>query len=445
MTERSSGTDAGYQAALDYLYSFINYENRMPPSREHARFNHDRMRWLLGELGQPHLRWPSIVIAGTKGKGSTSAMIEAILRAGGYRTGFYSSPHLHSWRERIQVNRELITQASVVALIDRMKPLVDRLPAELGQPTTFELSTAVAFAHFAASEVDIAVLEVGLGGRYDTVNVVTPRLSVITPISFDHMSVLGNTLAEIASAKAGIVKPGVPAVIAQQAEEAQAVIVREAGTQSPLWQVDFDAVRPLANAAGPPCSYPLAITAEAIALRGLHQSDNARLATAAVMLLGEQGLKTSTEAIACGLATVSWPARFEVIEGSPTIVLDGAMNGASAERLRESLDTLCYRRLLLVLGTSQDKDIGAIAAALVPGASAVVLTRSRHPRSAEPEALAPAVRPLLSGPLFITDDIPPALEQARSLAGPDDLICVAGSLFVAAAAREALGLASVVD
>ncbi len=445
MPEMSSGVHAEYQAALDYLYSFINYENRMPPDRQHARFNLDRLRWLLDELGQPHLRWPSVVVAGTKGKGSTCAMIEAILRAAGYRPGFFSSPHLHTWRERVQVDRELIDQTTVVALVERLRHIVARLPAELGPPTTFELTTALAFAHFAASEVDLAVLEVGLGGRYDTVNVVTPLLSVITPISYDHTAVLGYTLAEIAYAKAGIIKPGVPVVIASQSEEAQPVIVHEAGTQSPLWQAAPDALRPLANASGPPRRYPVDVTPAAIALRGAHQTDNARLAIAALMLLGERGWRITPEAIARGLATVRWPARFEVVEGSPTIVIDGAMNGASAARLRESLDALSFGQLVLVLGTSQDKDVAAIAAELVPGAAAVILTRSRHPRSASPATLAPTVRPLFDGPLFITDDIPPALEQARALAAPDDLICVAGSLFVAAAAREALGLPAVID
>jgi dihydrofolate synthase/folylpolyglutamate synthase len=445
MTEAANATQAAYQEALDFLYSFINYENRMPPSRDHARFNLQRMRWFLRQLGEPQLRWKSVVVAGTKGKGSTAAMIEAILRAAGCRTGLYSSPHLHSWRERVQVNRELISQADAIALTGRLKQLVADLPADLERPTTFELTTALAFEYFARSKVDVAVLEVGMGGRYDTVNVVTPSVSAITPISFDHMAILGNTLGEIAWAKAGIIKPGVPVVTAPQAEEALQVIRAEAGTQSPLWLADGAGLRPLANADGELRAYPVAIDEMTIGLRGRYQVDNARTAAAVAMLLQEQGLHAPTEAMAEGLATARWPGRFEVVPGTPPVVIDGAMNRASAARLREALGTLRYRRLILVLGTSQDKDVAAIAAELAPHASCVVLTRSRHPRSADPEALAAAVEPFFDGPMFITDDVPPAVEKARELAGDEDLICVAGSLFVAAAARETLGLPAIVD
>ena len=445
MAGAPNADQAAYQAALDYLYSFINFENRMPPSRDYARLNHDRMRWFLAELGDPQLSWPSVVVAGTKGKGSTAAMIEAILRASGRRTGFYSSPHLHSWRERVQVDRELIARADVARLMDRLKPLVERLPAKLQRPTTFELATALAFVHFREAGVEVAVLEVGLGGRYDTVNVVTPLVSAITPISYDHMAVLGATLPEIASAKAGILKPGVPAVIAPQHPEARAVIVAEAGTATPLWQADPDSLRPLANLMEAPRAYPLELKEAMLGLRGAHQVENARTACGAVMLLESRGLSVEPAAYARGLAGVRWPGRFEVVEGTPTVVIDGAMNGASAARLRESLDHLHYRRLVLVLGTSQDKDMRAIAEQLVPGASAVVVTRSRHPRSADQETLAAAIEPLLRGALFITEDVPPAIDKARELAGADGLVCVAGSLFVAAAAREALGLPAVVD
>ena len=446
MRRGATGAYPGYQAALDWMYSFINYENRMPPSREHAGLNIERMRWLLPRLGSPHERFPSLIVAGTKGKGSTAAMIESILRAGGYRTGFYSSPHLHSWRERIQVDRELIPQADVVRLMERVKGVVEQLPVEFEAPTTFEIATATALTYFAERGVHVAVLEVGMGGRKDSVNVVTPRLSVITPISYDHVAVLGPTLADIAGAKAGIIKPGVPAITAPQEPEALAVIKQEAGGCSPLWQADAEGLRPLLNGeATATRPYPLAITSEAVALRGAHQTENARLAAGAVMLLEEQGLPVAPAAFAEGLATVRWPARFEVVEGRPVIVIDGAVNGASAARLRAELQTIPHERLILILGTSRDKEMRALAAELVPQASMVIVTRSLHPRSADQETLAAAIEPFLRGPLFITGDIPPALEKARALAGEDDLICVTGSLFVAAAAREALGMPAVID
>jgi len=443
---RRNATPA-YQAALDYLYSFINYENKMPPSPDHARFNLDRMRWLLGELGDPHLQYPCVVVAGTKGKGSTSAMLESIERAGGYRTGLFSSPHLHSWRERIQINRTLITQDQVAAYVEQIKPLVERL-GELGQPTVFELTTAIALRYFADQQIDIAVLEVGLGGRYDTVNVVTPHVSVITPISYDHMNVLGRTLPEITHAKAGIIKPGVPVVTAPQHAEALDVITAEAEAQgAPLWIAEASGLRKVLDPSSSLHWASFIGDPSPVALGGAHQIINARVAVAAALLLREGGLDLSDDAIAEGLRTVRWPGRFEIVAHNPTIVVDGAMNGDSAHALREALQTLPHKRRILVLGTSSDKDVAAIGRELVPGCAAVVLTRSYHPRSADVETLAAQVEPLLdrATELVITDDIPPALDAAHRLAEPDDLICVAGSLFVVVAAREALGVAEQID
>jgi dihydrofolate synthase/folylpolyglutamate synthase len=434
-----------YQAALDYLYSFINYESKMPPSPYHARFNLDRMRWLLRELDDPQTRFPSVVVAGTKGKGSTCAMLEAILRAAGYRTGLFSSPHLHSWRERIQIDRQLISQADVVAYVERLKPLVARLD-DLGQPTVFELATALALCYFADQRIDFGVLEIGMGGRFDTVNVVTPRVSVITPVSFDHMAVLGSTIAEIAAAKAGIIKQAVPVVVAPQLPEALVVMRAEAeGQRAPLFQAAPEGLRSSASEARP---YPIAIRPDTVGLGGAYQLDNARTAVGVALLLREQGMAISDAAIAEGVRAARWPGRFELLAEQPAIVVDGAMNGVSARRLREALESLPHRRLILVLGTSRDKDIAAIASELVPAAAAIVLTRSYHPRSAPVELLAEQVRPLLRSPdcpVLVTDDIPPAIEAARRLAAPDDLICVTGSLFVVAAAREALGAATEID
>ncbi|PLS78663.1 MAG: bifunctional folylpolyglutamate synthase/dihydrofolate synthase [Chloroflexi bacterium] len=445
---RRRNVPPAYQAALDYLYSFINYENKMPSSPEHARFNLDRMRWLLRELGDPQLAFASVVVAGTKGKGSTCALLESILRAAGHKTGFFSSPHLHSWRERIQVNRTLISQSDVVTYVEQLKPLVARL-ADQDQPTVFELATALALRYFADQQVDIAVLEVGLGGRYDTVNVATPLVSVITPISFDHMTVLGNTIEQIASAKAGIIKPQVPVVITPQWLAAENVIAAEAAAQgAPLFRAELGGLRRVGGTDTQTIPYPLPIQGEQIGLGGAYQLENARTAVGVVVLLRAHGFLVTEADVLAGLQTASWPGRFEIVAQQPTIVVDGAMNAASAQRLRESLNTLSYQRLVLVLGTSRDKDIAGLARELVPAASAVVLTRSYHPRAADAELLAAHVRPLLASsdvPLIFTDDVPPAIEAARRIAGPNDLICVTGSLFPVAAAREALGVATEID
>ncbi|WP_029215339.1 bifunctional folylpolyglutamate synthase/dihydrofolate synthase [Kallotenue papyrolyticum] len=439
------GAPPAYQAAIDYLYSFVNYESKMPPSPQHARFNLDRMRALLAALDDPQRHYPSVVIAGTKGKGSTCALLEAILRAAGYRTALYTSPHLHSFRERIQIDRRLIPQDVFVAYVERLKPIVAQL---VSAPTFFELATTLALWYFAEQRVDVAVLEIGLGGRYDSVNVVTPRVSAITPVSFDHMAVLGNTIEEITWNKAGIIKPGVPVAIAPQRPAAEAVIRQEAAALgAPLWRADAEGAHALTDASGELWRYPVPINAETVALGGAHQLINARLAVTIALLLRAQGWTLPDAALATGLRTAHWPGRFEIIGRDPLIVVDGAMNEESALRLRDALHTLLYRRLILVLGTSRDKDIGGIARALVPEAAAVVLTRSYHPRAAPVELLEQHVRPWLPphAPLIATHDVPPALEAARRVAGPEDCICVTGSLFPVAAAREALGVATEID
>lgn len=447
MSTTQRNTPPAYQAALDYLYSFVNYETKMPPSPQHARFNHGRMQRLLEELADPQSSFPSVVVAGTKGKGSTCAFVESILRHAGYRTGLYTSPHLHSWRERMQIDRRLIAQEDVVRYVERLKPIVERL-GEHGLPTVFELATAIALRFFADRAVDIAILEIGMGGRYDSVNVVTPAVSTITPISFDHMAILGNTLTEIAANKAGIVKPNVPVVVAPQWMEAEAEIRREAEqAAAPMYRAELGGLRRVLPASQETLGYPVPIVAEGLGLGGAHQLENARVAVGVSLLLRPHGFVVDPPAMAAGLSDTNWPGRFEVAGREPAIVLDGAQNAASAARLREALATFGYRRLILVLGTSRDKDIAAIARELVPSADAVVLTRSRHPRSATLDQLEAQVRPLLRPdvPLLRTEDVPPALAAARGLARSSDLICVTGSLFPVAAAREALGIATEID
>ncbi|HET9223008.1 MAG TPA: Mur ligase family protein, partial [Roseiflexaceae bacterium] len=226
-----------YQESLDYLYSFLDTERKLP--RRPAELNLPRTAALLAALGEPQRAFPSVVIAGTKGKGSTAVLIEAIARASGLRTGLWTSPHMHSYRERIQVDRRLITQAELIGAVEAIQPVVAAFEqGEHGAPTVFELGFAIALRFFAEQAVDLAVLEVGLGGRYDSANVVTPLLSVITSISYDHMHVLGDTLRQIAYEKAGIIKPGVPAITVAQQPEALAEIARVAAeVGGPLWVV----------------------------------------------------------------------------------------------------------------------------------------------------------------------------------------------------------------
>jgi dihydrofolate synthase/folylpolyglutamate synthase len=441
-----------YQDALDYLYSFIDYERRPMPGPHDTRYNLPRTHALLAAVGYPQTAFASIVIAGTKGKGSTSALLEQMLRAAGYRTGLWTSPHLTSYRERIQINRTLISQNAFLEAMREMQAVVNTFDtAPYGAPTTFEIAFALALRFFAAQRVDIAVVEVGLGGRYDCANALTPLVSVISSISYDHMKILGSTLTEIAGDKAGILKPGVPAVSAPQHPEAAAAIARAAReTGTPLWAAEAPALRrllpaPPAGEAAPTVAYPVA--PEPALLRGAFQRENARLALGAALLLREQGRHLPDAALAEGIAAARWPGRLEVAAQAPLLVLDGAHNGDSAHKLIAALRAeFRYERLLLVLGTLRDKDLDAMLAALLPHASTLILTRSRHPRAhTDLDRVAAAARPHLQGDLHLAPTVPEALDQARTMANPADLICVTGSLSVVGDARIALGLAEAHD
>ncbi len=436
-----------YQHALDYLYSFIDFEKRPPPDRQAAQHNIERTRELLVAVGSPEQSFSSVVVAGTKGKGSTSAILESIVRTAGYRTGLWTSPHLNSYRERIQVNRQLIPQSALIDAVRRLVPVVEQFDsATYGIPTTFELGFALALRYFAEQQVRLAVLEVGLGGRYDCANAVTPLLSLVSSISYDHNKQLGNTLTEIAYQKAGIFKPHVEAITVPQAPEAMQTL-REVASEvkTPLWLADHKGIERV--------EFQGELTRQVFsvkpvpALRGSFQRENAALALGAIARLRPYEFGISDTMIQEGLRTVQWPGRLEVAGLSPLIVLDGAHNGDSAQKLAVALRAeFRFERLLLVLGMSHDKQVDDILKALMPHADGVVLTRSRHPRAhSDLDKIAGLVRLLTGAELLMTGDIPEALDRVRELARPTDLICVTGSLFVVGAAREALGLASDCD
>lgn len=436
--------ERSYLQALDYLNRFVDYEKGMPHAYSPVSFNLERTARLLAGLGQPQEQYPCLLIAGTKGKGSTAAFLESILRASGRRIGLYTSPHLHTWRERIQVERRPIAKAEVVAWIERLRPLVEEMRerGEQGPPTYYEISTALALGYFAEQGVDVAVLEVGLGGRLDATNVVTPRVSILTTIGYDHMDILGHTLAQIAGEKAGIVKPAGWAVSAVQQEEAQEVIRETCRRQEALfWVAAEEGVRQLLPAPAGPWPYPPS-PEEGLSLRGPFQRTNARVALATVLALRRQGWEIPDEAVRGGLATTRWPGRLEVAGGRPPLVLDGAHNVDSARALREALQAeFSFGRLILVLGFSRGHDIAAFASELGPSAAHIFVTASRHPRAIPLRQVAETVRPAVAVPVEEVAGVAAALEQARQVASPADLICVTGSLFVVAEAREALGLA----
>jgi len=434
-----------YQQAIDYLASYTDYE--VVPRLAHNAANYDlrRVEELLSRLDNPHLKARSVHIAGTNGKGSVAAMIASVLTASGYTTGLYTSPHLHTWRERIRVDGELISEVELATLVERLKPEVEIVnqKATYGRLTTFELLTTLAFAHFAAKGVDFQVLEVGMGGRFDATNVINPEIGVITSISLDHTEVLGNSLAEIAAEKAGIIKPGSVVVTSPQRDEVARLIEKvgkSCGVQlvrvgsDVTWQsVDFNANQQRFRVTGRLDSYELSIP-----LLGQHQLANATTAVAALEVLAGRGFNISRDSITNGLARVSWPGRLQVLGNHPLIVVDGAHNPDAARRLRESLEQYFdFDRAILVIGASDDKDVAGIALELVPIFDKVLVTGSHHPRAMAPAQLAAELtRHEIEAQ--IADDVPAALSRALALAGEKDLICVAGSLFVIAEAIEQL-------
>lgn len=428
-----------YQQAIDYLSSYTDYE--IVPRLAHNAANYDlrRVEELLSRLGNPHLKASSVHIAGTNGKGSTAAMIASVLTISGYTTGLYTSPHLHTWRERIRVDGELISEIELTNLVERLKPEVEVVnqKATYGRLTTFELLTVLAFAHFVAKEGDFQVLEVGMGGKFDATNVINPEVGIITSISLDHTEVLGNSLAEITAEKAGIIKPGSIVVTSPQPDEATRVVEETcliAGAQlvrvgsDVTWRgLGFDFNQQRFCVAGRLDNYELSIP-----LLGQHQLANAATAVAALEVLAEKGFNISRDSITNGLAKVNWPGRLQILSRHPFIVVDGAHNPDAAQRLRETLEQYFdFDQAILIIGASDDKDIAGIATQLVPLFNKVIVTRSHHPRPMAPAAIV-AEFTKHGVEAQVVDNVPSALSEALALAGERDLICVTGSLFVIA-------------
>ena len=447
-------SEAQYQKALDYLYSFVDYSlsrSRYSPER----FDLGRMRALVESLGRPHQGYPIIHVAGTKGKGSVSSLCASALRAAGYRVGLYTSPHLHEYTERIQVDGQPISPADLVALVEEIRPYVEAIP----ELTTFEITTALGFLCFSHQKVDAVVLEVGLGGRLDATNVVVPTVSVITSLSYDHTFLLGNTLTEIAGEKAGIIKPGVPVVLAPQEDEARLTVERVAAERgSPLLEVGRDylyaplerslkgqtfLVWPASEQAAVNCfieageaqnSEPTRLS---LPLLGYHQIQNAATAYAALQVFCQSALHIPELAVSKGFSEVQWPGRFEILQAEPPVVVDSAHNRDSARKLRVALDDYFPGRpVILVFGASEDKDINGMFAELMPRVQQVIATQSFHPRAIEPEKLVELAHQF-GRPARIVPDVAQALEEALQLAGEETMVLVAGSLFVAAGAGEA--------
>ncbi len=426
--------EMSYKEALDYLYSFVDYSLKHSSELAKADFNLDRMRALMAELDNPQDRYPTVHVAGTKGKGSTCALIASGLRAAGLRVGLYTSPHLLDYTERIQIDFTPVSHEDLVALVEQIKPAVARIP----KLTTFEITTALGFLYFAQQHVDAAVIEVGLGGRLDATNVLFPKVSVITSLSYDHMAVLGNTLAQIAGEKAGIIKPGVPVISAPQKDEALEVLIRVAGEhKAPFTLVGrdltFQGLGHTLDGQSLKVRSGEDVYTFKIPLLGSHQVQNAAVAAAALWALRTQRIGIPDEAIQRGFAAVTWPARFEVVRRDPPVIFDSAHNQDSFARLHQALaDYFPGRQVYLVFGASEDKNIPGMFTEIKPVVRQMLISKSFHPRALDPEKIKD-----LADQAGIPNEIVPSVEEAfdRALEMSEkdgSIVLSAGSMFVTA-------------
>lgn len=460
------------QSAFDFLFGRINYERTSLVPYTTGEFKLDRIRRLLAALGDPHKKFPAIHIAGTKGKGSTAAMMASILQVAGYRVGLYTSPHLNTLEERFVINGQLCSDQEFVSLVQEIQKAVHHIAEQelsgtappMGEHTFFEITTALGLLHFARQKVDAAVLEVGLGGRLDSTNVCLPAVCIITTISFDHTRQLGNTLALIAAEKAGIIKPGIPVVSGVTNDEPRDVIRAIAAQQNaPLYErsIDFDTQSLFASESGAVpaelamAGYPFKYLEPAtnptyslaplqLKLLGQHQMENAAGVIRAARLLAEQGWKISESHIREGLTHCSTAGRIEILSQHPTILIDVAHNVASVAAVSETIkQRFTNPRRILIFASSKDKDAASMMQMLAPHFSHIILTKYLHnPRAFEPAellALAPTANPELSNVTWEIQAEPKlALDRAKSLANREDLICATGSFFLASELRPLL-------
>ncbi len=433
-----SHASAPYLEAVRRIYAFSESRRTSQQVALGQRRKLDRMRLLLGALGNPQGSFASILVAGTKGKGSMAAMLAAILTAAGYRVGRYTQPHLYSYRERTWAAGDYISEGELQQAVEAMAEalaVTSQRAADLGPLTTFDVGTAMSLLHFQRSHVDIAVVEVGVGGTNDATNVLEPVLSLIGPVGLDHVEVLGHSLREIALHKFGVARAGRDLVVGNQLPEVQQTL-RDAAQSLGVpcfelgrdfhWQAPNPTAGPLFDFTG-----SLGILgAMSLPLEGIFQRDNAAVAIAAAQRLGASGWPVSADAIRHGLAAVRWEGRFQTVLRSPLTIVDGAHNPTATQALAETMRAVHPGRdLTLILGMSDSKDLPGTLAELAPLAARAISTRSAHPRATDPEELA-AVGRALGMDMEVVPDLGEALTRAWTVSPPDGVTLVTGSLFL---------------
>ena len=431
-----------YEQAVHYLFT-LGRELASPQQARAAKFDLVNIRAVCSRLGDPERQFRSVHIAGTNGKGSTAAMLASISKAAGLRTGLYTSPHLLRINERIRIDGSDIGDADFAATFERVHTVIEELLASgalAAHPTFFECVTAMSFDFFARQKVDLAVIEVGMGGRLDSTNIVVPEVAVITPIAFDHENFLGHSIAEIAGEKAGIIKPGAWVVSAAGHEAAKNVIRRRAAAQAARL-IEVDDLCRTSNLQAEDGRYRFTATMNlpgdvrheidiSLLLAGRYQVQNALTAITAAGLLAERGFAIDDAAIARGLAEVRWPGRLERLQDQPAVYLDGTHNPAGARELVSFWDEqFLGRKIHLIYGAMRDKAVDEVAGLLFPRAASVILTQSRQPRALSAEALADMFRHLADS-VEIINEPGAALERALELAAPQDVVFATGSLYL---------------
>ena len=419
-----------YSQSLNYLYS-LGHEVLA------AKFGLESTRALLERLDHPESAFRSVTVAGTNGKGSVAAMIEAVAREAGHHTALYTSPHLVRIEERISAGGIEISDSNFSRLATRVRQAAEALAAEgrlTAPPTFFEQVTAIALSHFSESGVELAILEVGLGGRLDATNAVDPIVSAVTSIDYDHQNILGGTIKEIAAEKAAIIKPGARAVIGRQKFAAATEILMRRCLEVSVLPVFANEPLNVGIGEGGRIAFDYESTLSnysrvLLGLRGRHQAENAAAAIEAAEVLSGLGFEIPRKAIIKGLREVRWPGRLELIEDRPAFLLDGAHNAGGAKSLRAYLEEFWQGHVTLMFGAMGDKDIEAMAVELFPAATTIVLTRPSDPRSANNARMGKCALNSSRNVIF-TETVPQALSWARNVTPPDGLICVAGSLYL---------------
>lgn len=441
-----------YEDAIAFLYKAIDYEKLISYQYNTSTFSLDRMCRMLEHVENPHKAFPSVHITGTKGKGSTSIMIATLLEHVGLKVGLFTSPHLVELEERIQINRQKISRDDFAAVIGELLAYVQYLRETdpSASPTFFEMLTAAAMIYFKAKKVDIAVLEVGLGGRLDSTNVVTPLVSVITNVGFDHTAILGNTLSSIAYEKAGIIKEGIPVLSAVDNPEALSVIERTCKEKNArlrllerdLWVENAEYVG-RNGTRGLLCKIKTwRHTYENIFLPliGLHQSRNCAMVLGALEILKERNfISPGDQTIREAFTQVRCPARIEIVGENPLVILDYAHTTDSMRSLRKAIqENFTFHKLIVILGFSQDKDVDNILKEIVTDADAIIVTRSKNPRAADPEELCQRIKNICGKEAIMANTTRDAVIHAKQIAAKEDVVCITGSAYVAGEAMQAL-------